>query len=30
MSTIRICLADELMNDVMDELIVAIWLKLKS
>ena len=30
MSTIRICLADEFMNDVMDELIVAIWLKLKS
>ena len=29
-STIRIRLANELMNDVMDELTAAIWLKLKS
>ena len=29
-STIRIRLANELMNDVMDELTAAIWLKLRA
>lgn len=29
-STIRICLADELMNDIMDKVTAAISLKLKS